>query len=276
MSKAFPVLLLFISINVFGQISPTDEAQPIVMEGKKLYRSEMASWHGTDIFLESYPNTENVGGYFSYTEDEISTCVFYSKGEKPKVLGTISFDRTYNLKTVKTNYTERDFTEKENDLYIIRSIAVSEASTDTLFKSYENTSFNFIPLIYGNLKQVYVLTAPRILGVVIFGNDYLLTFDENNNLKKKQRLHKNLIAINYGGTTEEGNAEQTYHSHSPESGDFITATDICTLMLYAKTAKWKTHYVISEKYMSSWNCETNQLGVVTMEVLRKIYKDKGY
>jgi hypothetical protein len=37
------------------------------------------------------------------------------------------------------------------------------------------------------------------------------------------------------------------HSHLPESGDFSTATDICTLMLYAQITKWKQHIVVSKK-----------------------------
>ena len=33
---------------------PYKKAQPIVEEGKLLYRSEMASWYGTDLFLANY------------------------------------------------------------------------------------------------------------------------------------------------------------------------------------------------------------------------------
>ena len=64
------------------------------------------------------------------------------------------------------------------------------------------------------------------------------------------------------------------HSHLPETGDFITATDICTLMLYEKFAKWKTHNVVSEKYLSIWNCETDKLSVITLDAVEKINKDQ--
>ena len=52
MNKAFLLLLIIISHAAKAQENPTSLAQPIVDEGKRLYRSEMASWHGTDIFLE--------------------------------------------------------------------------------------------------------------------------------------------------------------------------------------------------------------------------------
>ena len=89
-------------------------------------------------------------------------------------------------------------------------------------------------------------------------------------------MHKNIIAINYGGKEEEGKEiEGTIHSHLPETGDFITATDICTLMLYEKFAKWKQHNVISKKYLNIWNCLTDQLVVIPMETIHKIDKEKN-
>ena len=92
----------------------------------------------------------------------------------------------------------------------------------------------------------------------------------------KKRLHKNLIPIYYGTKELEGkNVETTIHSHLPETGDFITATDVCTLMLYSKFANWKTHNVISKKYLNIWNCETNELTVIPMKTIEKINKAKG-
>jgi hypothetical protein len=263
------------TLSVFGQKNPTEEAQPIVAEGKLLYRLEMASWYGTDLFLENYKKRENIGGYFSYSDNDISNCIFFSKSDNPKVIGTISFDSTYSVKKAKTDFTEREFTANENDFYAIRKIALSEANSDTLFRRYKNTNLNFIPLINGNEKKVYILSGPQQNGVVIFGNDYLLTFDKNNNLALKKQLHKNIIPIYYGGKEEEG--KQTVgamHSHLPETGDFITATDICTLMLYEKFAKWKTHNVVSKNYLNIWNCETDQLLVISMDAVEKINKDQ--
>lgn len=271
MSKTLTFILTLIAVSVFGQKNPTEKAQPIVAEGKLLYQSEMASWYGTDLFLDKYTNKDNIGGYFSYLENDFSKCVFFSKSDNPKVIGTISFDSTYNVETAKIDLTEREFTANENNLYLIRKIAIAEVNTDTLFKTYKNTNLNFIPLINGKEKKVYVLTGPQQSGVVIFGNDYVLKFNKNNKLTLKKRLHKNIIPIFYG--EEEGKqSESAIHSHLPETGDFITATDICTLMLYEKFAKWKTHTVASKKYLNLWNCETNQLTVIKMDTVEKIRK----
>jgi hypothetical protein len=275
MNRTLTLFLTLFSLGVFAQKNPTVEAQPIVEEGKLLYKSEMASWYGTDLFLENYTNRDNIGGYFSYIDNDISKCIFFSKAENPKVIGTISFDSTYNVETAKTDLTERDFTQSEYDLYQIRKIALDELNTnsDGLFQFYENTNPNLIPLINGQEKKVYVLTGPKISGVVIFGNDYLLTFDKNNKLTTKQQLHKNIIPIEYGSVEEEKETGITMHSHLPETGDFITATDICTLMLYEKFTKWKTHNVVSKKYFNTWNCETDELTVIPMSTIDKINKD---
>ncbi|MCB9202345.1 MAG: hypothetical protein H6604_04760 [Flavobacteriales bacterium] len=276
MNKTLTIILTLITLSVFGQKKPTEEAQPIVAEGKLLYKSEIASWYGTDLFLENYKNRENIGGYFSYTDNDATKCIFFSKAENPKVIGTISFDSTYNVKTANIDLTERDFTQSEKDLFQIRTIALEELNTnsDGLFKFYQYTNPNIIPLINGQEKKVYILTGPQQSGVVIFGNDYLLTFDKNNKILTKKQLHKNIIPIEYGNTENEKEVVGAMHSHLPETGDFITATDICTLMLYEKFAKWKTYNVVSEKYLNTWNCETDELTVIPMKTIDKINKDQ--
>ena len=71
MKRLLFILLTFISFTAFGQNDLKTQTQPIVDEGKRLYKSEMASWNGTDLFLENYKDRANIGGYFSYTNDEI-------------------------------------------------------------------------------------------------------------------------------------------------------------------------------------------------------------
>ncbi len=273
MKKIFTILFALLSGVVFAQINPTEDAQPIVEEGKLLYKAEMASWYGTDLFLEKYTQKDNIGGYFSYTDNGIAKCVFFSKGSNAKVIGTISFDSTYNSETARTDLVERRFSKTENELYVIRRLALQEIENDTMFRSYQNTSLNLIPLVNGGEKKVYVLTGPQETGVVIFGNDYLLTFDKDNKLLVKKQLHRNIIPVYYG-KDEDKNAIGAMHMHLPETGHFITATDICTLLLYAKFAKWKQHTVVSEKYLNMWNCESEQLTVIPRDVIEKINKDQ--
>lgn len=274
MNKALIFLLFnFISTAIFGQEDYHVKTDSIEREARKLYRSEMASWYGTDIFLERYRDKVNKsGGYFSYNENNLTRCIFYSKDEIPVVLCDITFDSTYNTSTAEVNATERAFTETENAYYQLRKKAAEIISSDTLFVAYENTKLNTIPIIDDNLKRVYVLTGPQIDGIVAIGNDYLITFDEQNNIIDKKRLHKSYIPINYA--KDEKEEQVTVHTHLASTGDFITATDICTLLLYGKFCKWKQHYVISENYVSIWDIKQNNLFVLTKKAWDRIYEDQ--
>lgn len=64
------------------------------------------------------------------------------------------------------------------------------------------------------------------------------------------------------------------HSHLPETGDLITATDICTLKLYGKYAQWGQHYVISQENVSIWDCHKQALLVMTRKAWDRISKDQ--
>ena len=246
----------------------------IVAEGKRLYQSEMASWYGTDLFVERFKEEqENIGGYISYGDHDSSRCVFYSKGTSPLAIATIIFDSTYDIKTARVDKSMRMLTPLENDLATLRLKAKEAMNSDTMFRMYNNTNFNLIPIVSENERKVYVLTGPKNSGVVIFGNDYLLRFNKDNSLLDKKQLHRNLIPIEYS-KQQDVEVFGTMHSHRPETGDFITATDICTLMLYSKFANWKQHIVISENYVCIWDCLNNKLVTLTKEAWDKIYKDQ--
>lgn len=265
------VLTLVLTI-AFGtsSLAQSKEEKEIIKEGTKLYKTDMASWFGTDIFLAKFSERrKNTGGYFSYLDNDQAICIFFSREEKPKVIGTFKFDSTYNINTAIIDGQERELTEKEFELLTIRQATLAEFEADTLFKNYKDMNPNFIPLNDENGKRVYILTGPQKHGVVVFGNDYLLTFDKKNKLKNKKRLHKNIIPIEYGDQTDK-TVLATVHSHLPETGDLITATDICTLMLYEKYAKWGQHIVMSNKNVSIWDCKKDQLTVLTREAWDKI------
>lgn len=278
--KRHLLFLLFIISNLqsSGQDDVSAITDSITAEGKRLYQSEMASWYGTDIFVEGYKGQGKQGGYLSYMDKDTARCIFFSKpgADLPVVIGTISFDQTYSIATAVVNYSERPFTETEKELYIIRKKTLDIINgNDTLFKMYENTSLNLVPLISNGQKKVYVLTGPKNNGVVIFGNDYLLTFDDQNALVSKKQLHKNILFLNYGDKMKEGEkVVAAAHTHLPETGEFMTATDICTLMLYSKFANWEQHIVVSAHYMNFWDCRNNHLTAITREAMDKINKDK--
>ncbi len=269
-TSVFLITFLF-SCHLFGQTQGIQEKEAeLRAEGENLYRSEMASWHGTDIFLAQFKDKQDqAGGYFSYADGDQTRCIFFSRADQPRVMATITFDASFDARLAKVDTTGRDLTPLEGDLYAIRQAALAEIRTDTLFKTYKNTNLNLIPLVRNNDRKVYVLTGPQTGGVVILGNDYLITFNEHNQVVAKKSLHRNIIPIDYA---KEGQEVSTMHTHLPETGDYITATDVCTLLLYQQFARWKQHYVISQNNVSIWDCKSGKLVVLTREAWDRIGK----
>ena len=279
--KRFFISLLSIIIckSILAQEADVSRiTDSIVAEAKELYKSEMASWYGTDIVVEKHPQKDKLKGYLSYADGEFTKCLFFSNTEPAKVMAVVTFDSSFSVNKATISFDERDLTEYESTLYAIRKKALEEINTnkDSIFKFYNNTNLNLIPIIYKGKKKVYVLTGTNKSGMVIFGNDYLLNFDKDNNLVSIKKQHNSLIAINYGKETEkDGNQVLgAMHTHLPEFSEFMTATDICTLMLYATMAKWKQHTVVSQNYLSIWNCETNRLVAITREAMERIDQDQ--
>lgn len=203
--KYFAPFLFSVVAVINGYSQTTDEEKrKILAEGSKLYQSEMASWYGTDIFMGKFADKRSKArGYLSYFENGKVTCVFFSD-EPKKIVASFTFDSTYNVNTAIVDGEERDLTSLESALVEIRSVALREYRTDTtLFKSYQHMNPNFIPLADELGKRVYVLTGPEENGVVVFGNDYLLTFDKENILVEKKRIHSSLIAIRHGNANSE-------------------------------------------------------------------------
>jgi hypothetical protein len=278
-TKFTPTLFTIIFLSCFLNRSFAQKkdlvriADSITKEGRILYRSEWASWYGTDIFVaKCAAKKELAGGYLSYNSGTGLTNIFFSKGNSPVVLATITFG--YDLKS--TNYTldtlSRKLTPVEEQLYNIRQAALAKIQSDTSFRIYKNTSLNLVPIIINTIRRVYVLSGSQINGLVVFGNDYLFEFDAANHLISEKKIHKSFIPIKINkATTDSAKTDvASIHTHSPETGDFITATDICTLLLYENFTNWSQHIVISKNYVSVWDCKKNRLVILTAAAWKKI------
>ncbi len=240
----------------------------VLAEAYLLYNSEKASWNGTDIFLEKFPQKrELIGGYLSYSERDLHNCIFFDKSEDPNLLAKISFNGSFNIEKAKIDTVQRKLNRLEKDLFTIRQVTLKEINQDTIFKTYKNTNLNPIPIIINKEKKVFVLTGPQISGVVVLGNDYLLTFNKNNKLKNKKAIHKNIIPIEYNEKTDDA---VTMHTHLESTGDIITSTDLCTLMLYKDYLNWKQHIVISNKKVSLWGFDNEHLMIMAKKAWEKI------
>lgn len=265
-------LLHFVCAITYSQNEKAQDS--ILKEGLHLYQLEKASWHGTDLFLEKYSDRSSIGGYFSYLEKDKAVCIFFSRANDPQVIGTIVFDTSFNLKTETVDLANRKFTGLEKDIYSLRQAAYKLVNEDSFFVYYKDTRLNLIPMIHDGQRKAYILTATSKPGVVLLGNDYLVYFDSNNGIRQKKKLHRNIIELQARNEDTTQVSFGAVHTHLPETGEFMTSTDICTLLLYKDFTDWKQHMVVSENYISILDLERTDLVIIAQDVLKKIEEDQ--
>lgn len=261
--KRLIAIFIFLSCStlpLLAQPNLVKVTDSLLAEGTRLFRAEMSSWYATDYFLGIYTGSrEDIGGYFSYpSKNNHYTCVFFSKGANGHVLGTTVFDSLLNNK--KAEAKTRPFTTEEKELYTLWIATNAMLAKDTFFKKYKNTQFTIVPVKYNGIKKSYVFTSTDLAGIVIFGNDYELTFAKDNRLLSKKKIHNNLWT-QYYAKDEDKKTFHTEHKHSRTDGAFISPTDIATLMLNREYSRWSTHTVISDDYVCLWECNRNRLSI---------------
>lgn len=266
------IYFIFCGITAFSQSKKTEK---ILNEGKLLYRLEKGSWYGTDDMLERFSTKkDSVGGYLSYeTSDNKINTIFFSRYNPDKILIRYQFDSLPKQIPIKIDTVNQKPTELESDLIAIREDAKKRVyeNDDNFFTFYQNTAMNFIPLIKDKEKKVFVLTGPQISGVVLIGNDYVLNYDKKNNFKDKAKIHNSILQFPYKSDGESP-METTIHSHVIT--DYISSTDICTLLLYKDYVEWKQHIVISEKKVSIFNLEKETLFTMKTKDWKKLNDNK--
>ena len=280
MKKIFLLLLLSVFFAVSAGEKYTQEyldkqAKLITAEANELYLLEKAAWLGTDIFLEKFSvQSEKAGGYVTYfSGNNTVVMVFYSKNPSPETVAVFSFDTASGLKNVKTDSKERKLTKYENELRMIRESVYNEMKDAAFYSFYKNTSPNIIPIIKNNEKKAYILTGSKLDKVLIMGNDYLLTFNDDYTLKNTEAFHNSMITMNMT-LPETKTAVSATHSHVKGKSEFITSTDLCTLRLYASMLNLESYHVISAEYISIWNFKKNSLAILSVEDWKKKYNLK--
>ncbi len=200
---------------------------------------------------------------------------FFSNSELPKVIGQIEFDETFDTETASIIIESRDMTEYETDLYQIWESALFTAINDTLIEIYSNTSLNYIPIIRNNERKVFIVTGSTLNGYIFLGNDYGLEFNDINKMISKKKIHNNLIPIRFLTDTGEYLEDpSSLHNHSSKTGDYITSTDICTLLLNKDFTKWKMHHVLTPEYLNFFNLESKTISFFPRDAYDKMNKNE--
>ncbi len=188
-------MLMFFCVTSYSQ---NNKVEKILAEGKLLYRLEKGAWYGTDHFMAYFAekmDLTTLEGYLSYeTPYRTIKTIIYSKYNSNEVLVSYEFDSLPQPTPIRFDTVSRQPTSLEKDLIMLRQEVrrIVAENKDNFFTLYENTGYNYIPIITNNQRVVFILTGSLQAGVVLIGNDYKLKFNENNTLVNKEKIHKSI------------------------------------------------------------------------------------
>jgi len=201
----------------------------VLTEAHLLYKYEKAAWISTDLAKENRTLKKDFGGYFAYEEQEEIRVIILGKNKKT-CIAEYTFESDFSKpKSIKIE--SRELSNQEKTLLEVKEKIVENLSD----KKYEVTipdgySPNLILLPFAEKNKLYIIMGTSQRDVIPFGNDYLFIADENGKIENWHKFHSRMIP---GYTKFEGyEVTELTHSHL-RTTPLITATDICTFMLYA-------------------------------------------
>jgi len=228
------VLLLLISFLSNAQMVMTDKemkekTDSILNEANLLYTYERSAWVSTDMVMGKVSIKKDFGGYFVYQAGDTIKTIILDTANKSCIY-ELSFINDFNLPKTE-NITRRSITSYEEKLLNTKNNILNEI----VEKKYEvdcpkgfNLNMELLPA--GNGYKLYILTGTTQSQMIPFGNDYLFLADTNGDIISWKKFHSRLIYTPTKGQDGESVTE-IIHSHLITE-PFISATDICTFMLY--------------------------------------------
>jgi hypothetical protein len=231
----------------------------VLTEAHLLYKYEKATWISIDLALENETVKKDYGGFFTYEEQGEMRVIMLGK-KIQNCIAEYSFESDFSKpKSVKTE--SRELSDKEKKLLEVREKIVDNLSDEKYAVTIpEGYSPNLILLPFAEKYKLYIIMGTSQSDVIPFGNDYLFIADKNGNIENWQKFHSRIIP---GYTTMNGyKVTELTHSHL-RTTPLITATDICTFMLYAPLYDIDAFSVYSPalgKYMT-YSLKSNKITV---------------
>ena len=214
----------------------TDALDSICQEGYNLYVAECVNWESTDSLLAHY-NVDEIGHSFIWQPTNDSWRVIFMDKEQKNCI----FDFRYDLKSGEQtiSYEPRPISENERGIFEKKDLMFKNAIEqygDSLRydPDYGRPNFDFVR-IDDKTTRMYMLQGVERTGIIPFGNDLSIDFDNEGNITAFRRYHRSFIPISNEG-------EAAFHSHLKDN-PYITPTDVCNFLLYH--GNMKQTYILS-------------------------------
>lgn len=259
------IILILFSTVAFSQTINISENElrvkldSVLLEGNLLFKYEKVAWVSTDIIHENISLSQQIGGYFTYEDGNNIKVIFIDK-KYENCIAEYIFKNNFNKPEIE-NIINRKLSEKENNLLQIRDKMLEHISNGE-YEIHIPDGFNpnLIFLPFDDKYKLYIIMGTSQNDIIPFGNDYYFIADKNGKIENWQKFHSRIIPSH---TEFQGNkVSELTHSHL-KSTPLITATDICTFMLYAPLYGLNTFSVYSPaigKYMT-YNIDKNDITI---------------
>lgn len=255
-----------------GEFKPI--ADSILAEGLRLYGHEKVAWMTSDSAGVHSKNLKDIGGYVVYEEDDVFTSVFTDDKEENVVFcGKGKLDELRN--GLQWSNEVRPLSDEEKS-----ALKTKKTCLEKLSKAYGDSIYNH-PSAKGTLNidiikrkngyRLYILQGTTLMGILPYGNDYIVDYDNDFNITSFKRCHKGYLGI----SVDSKEIVSSTHSHTPDN-PYMTVTDVCTSLLYGRDLYGiKTFNVLSTHFKNGFFIwfDTDRLEIngMDMNVLKKIY-----
>ena len=265
MKKLYLLLFLFLPIISYSQSDHNQvKLDSIIKEADMLYNYERAAWVSTDIIMPMEKLRENYGGYIVYHSNDTIYATIMDQSQRNRV-ARFTFVTSNMDDPVSSNFKTSELTEKEMNLFIIKSRVISQLSNPKYEIGIpEGFSPNLILLEEDDGYKLYIIMGTSESGIIPFGNDYIFYTDSTGNITSWRKFHSTLIPVQ--STMSAGEVlRSAMHSHL-KTTPYITATDICTFRLYAPFTELNEFKVLSTalKVYMKYDLATNSIEILEM------------
>lgn len=270
------LFLVILNHNLSNAQNIQKKQKSVLDKGLSLFEKERVSWLTSDYLQEKIDisKIEDFRGYITYEENEILKSIYLQGTERLRVFYTFEFKGKIAINEAIIDDKIRNPSELELKLINIRKKVQEEILTNSEITTYDKVNFN---LVFESNKKgiiVYLLSSTPSYGLVLLGNDYKVYFTQTGKFIKTEKIHKNLIPVEWQHKDEQTEeisiATSSFHSHLSSTGELITETDICTMLLYGPQNKGHQHYVIGKKYVSILKLDERELYIMKKKVFDKL------
>ena len=274
MKKVLIALLSLFSSIMLAQKLEMSESElkekldSILHEGNLLYKYEKAAWISNELAFKNPIVKAEYHDYFSYTEQGVIKTIILEETLQSCIAEYVfenNFDQPKSVIIEK-----RELSDKEKKLINVRGKIIEKIhEKEKVTVPTRGYGLNYILLPFADKYKLYIITGTTEPNIVPFGNDYVFIANEEGEIENWHKFHSQLIpssTIVGGNNARRNNARRNritglIHTHLP-STPLITATDICTFLLYAPLYDLETLTVLYAPVAMKYSLKENTITIV--------------